>query len=603
MKKKLIKKLCLISFFSLLMVLGLTNGYSSLTNVKEQLISKQNCRTLPNGQEICDDCDKAHDSLTGTSGIHSDKNPPCETRDRDCWPGHVAYYSWGCGCVECSDCDTSEPEPEEYYCYDSSSTFYSLTCSKTSIKKGENASCTCNTTTTHTCYSNTSSSNNIKVDSNSCGQKKITCGDKTTYVDVKCPACYRKNGSAHSYTWAYDSPGSNYTKITSITSEAECKLTDPTIPSHCIQSNTPGEKGKDATSCASSAVLPLDEEKVCSDSITSQFYTINCRETVSADFIPGNLSLKAGQGFVFDVKLSSTYTCEGLFNNTEWNNTYSKLKQGLARANKLPNGSDKNAEVQWYSNKITQLESFYTTYRSNRENYMRGGGATGISDAEAKLVLTYKYKNKNNTLRYTFITKNETSTVDNSQTKYTNNMTLSNGQEVKAFKSKVTKVRNLIPPKVAFNKDGSINTSGSGSSIDGGNHFMTELNTDPGNYSISIEINNLGVNHNGTIKNNNCNLNVHDRDYQYRIIDVNNPFNIQGVAPGENWISNDYDFESTVNSSTWSDNYLYKFDLSKDDIKEIKNSNNNYFNAYLGLCDMPSSTMDAITKKICENLK
>lgn len=598
MKKRFKWRVFLIVAFALLMSISAWKTNSLLKN-NNSFIS-QNCYINERGVEICDDCDKAHDPLTGTSGIQSDKNPECNTRDRDCWPGHVAYYSWGCGCVECATCNNTEPEP---VCVDSTSTSYSISCAKTTIQDNETTTCICQTTTYHTCYANENGSNQITVNPTSCGKQKVVCGDKTAYVDVKCPACYRKNGETPNYVWAYDSPGSNYTKVTNIKTKNDCQLSNPDIPNHCVQSTIPGEKSKEASSCESTATLPLDEEKVCSDSVTSQFYTINCRETISSKFKPGNLALKAGQGFVFDIELSTTYTCEGSFDKTAWNEAYSNLQKGLERANKLPNGSDKTAEIKWYNNKISNLNSFYTSYRITRENYMQGGDSDGISDALAKLKITYKKNKKNNTLSYNFITKDEKTVIDSSNTKYTNNMKLSTGEEVKAFKSKVTKTKNLMPPKVLFNKDGSINTNGVGNTIDGGNHFMIELETDPGNYSFSIEITNLGVNHSGKITNNACNLNVYDRDYLYRIIDVNNPFDIQNLTPGENWISNNYNFENTINSSTWSDNYLYKFDLSKDDIKDIKESNGNYANPYLGICDGKSSIFDDITRKLCNQIK
>ena len=592
MNNKKIVKASLVSLFSILMIVGISKVYNPIT-LNEDYLSK-NC-WYENGRQVCDDCDKAKDPLTGTSGNQSDKNPPCYTRDRDCWPGHVAYYSWGCGCVVCDTCTGgggSTPVDDDDYCTGGTTT-YSITCSAEEVLAGSNSSCSCNKTYSDSCGSNTTTDEK-KVDTTKCGTVEVSCGDKKTYVTVNCPACYRKannNGTAD-YKWANKQP-EGYTKVSGITKQEDCEIN--TVPT-CNASLVSQPKTGNTTSCSGSAAININQGTECNAVATSSYYNISCNETVKADFLPGNLNIRVGQGFRFNIDVVSTNTCEGTFDITAWNNAYKNTNDLIKRAQKANDLSEEN----WYKNIQNDIIKEANNYIKLTQSYKTWNPATDVNDPTAMLQVNYKASKQSKILNLQFTTGSKTGSITSYSQKANN--TLSNGLKVENFKSVKTSTVKLNPPEVYIDKTTGNIVNTNTNAISGGNYFLTDLKSDVGKYDINITVSNLGTSRNSTITNNQCDLGLFDNDLIYRIVDVKNPFNIASITPGANWSNSKYDFENTIKENTWSLESLYKFILSPDDIANIKSSNSMYngSDAYLGVCNTSASTQDSITKKICE---
>ena len=167
----------------------------------------------------------------------------------------------------------------------------------------------------------------------------------------------------------------------------------------------------------------------------------------------------------------------------------------------------------------------------------------------------------------------------------------------------------LTPPRIYLDKNGNEVVQGTTGAIDGGNQFLTDLLADKSEtpYSMSITLSNLGANGNGTITNNQCGLTITEgsNDITYRIIDVGNPFGIESVTPGSNWSNTNFNFRETIDKNTWSGEYLYKFDLTSQDIKNIKEDNSKWsgLSAYRGVCNENETILSREFKeKVCDEL-
>ena len=639
MNNKKIVKASFVSLFSILMIVGISKVYNTV-GWNEGYLSKKNCWINDKGKEVCDDCDKANDPLTGTSGIQSPKNPPCETRDRDCWPGHVAYETWGCHCVSCSTCGSGGYGGGTYYddtptCTGGTST-YAITCSALEVLSGSNSSCSCDITYTDSCGSNTTKTEK-KIDTTKCGMVEVSCGDKKTYVKVNCPACYRKstgNGTAD-YKWANDQPA-GYTKVSGITKQEDCEIN--TVPT-CNASLVSQPKTGNTTSCSGSATININQGTECNSVATSGYYNISCSETVKANFLPGNLNVRVGQGFRFNIDVVSTNTCEGTFDVTAWNNAYKTTNDLIKRAQK----ANDLAEENWYKNIQNEVLEEVNNYVRLTQSYKTWNPATDINEPNANLQINYKASKQSKILNLPFTTGSKTGSVVSYITKSTNILstssntgsntpskpdsprynpkdpgatiwysattsnqnnasTSSNILKVENFKSVKTSTVRLNPPEVYIDKTTGNIVNTNTNAVSGGNYFLTDLKSDIGKYDINITVSSLGASKNSTITNDQCDLGLFDNDIIYRIVDVKNPFNVASITPGANWSNSKYDFENTIKENTWSLESLYKFILSPDDIANIKSSNSMYngSDAYLGVCNTSASTQDSITKKICE---
>lgn len=132
---------------------------------------------------------------------------------------------------------------------------------------------------------------------------------------------------------------------------------------------------------------------------------------------------------------------------------------------------------------------------------------------------------------------------------------------------------------------------------DGGQKFYLDSIQAGGNYKITTKINNLGINKQSSITNENCPLEAVNTSELYRIIDVDNPFvNAARLdSLSNNWKNSKFDFTNITNEKKAT---LYSFNLSKNDIEEIKQDNTKD-GSYLGLCDSKNESSSAINK-VCE---
>ena len=579
------------------------------------------------------------------------KESTCSKQGAGC---SVKYTTCGCSC----ECPTQtytpvyEPDPDPA-CYQLSNGTYSwLTYAPagSTLVSGVNNMDSCNALNPH-CYINSYNQyvwDTLKsgytlvsdvTDDTTCKNKNPACFKKSdgTYVwgtyslnnnytlissatnETACnelnTACYRKEIESqvidgktykkYDYKWTTKDKVPGYTKVDNIKNETDCILEDTSIPNQCLTSSIYSPKSNNASTCSGNTTLSLDDEKVCSSSITNQFYTINCRETINANFKPGNLSVKAGQGFKYNINVTSSNTCAGVFNDTEWNDAYNKAKKLYNRADK----ANDEYEKAWYNKIISDLEDLVINYNNANSNYSNGLVSAGLENLTGQLELKYKANKIDTTLTYSFIKGNTSVFVTDNIPTNKETKTLANNMSVSKFNVTINNSVELIPPKVYLDKNGNEVTQGTPGAIDGGNLFLTDLKTDKSSvpYNMVITLNNLGVNRNGTITNYQCGLIItkESNDITYRIIDVGNPFGIDAVTPGNNWSNTNFNFRETIDKNTWSGEYLYKFDLTSQDIKNIKEDNSKWsgLSAYRGVCNENETILSREFKEtVCDEL-
>lgn len=491
---------------------------------------------------------------------------------------------------------TSEPE-----CIESASVIYSIT-APTEVCKNDKISYFCNQNVIYSCPENWpynySSSTKGDIDTSVVKNVEIKCGNTKKTVKVKnCYACYRKlveqttDYNRYEYTWATSKPsGYEETDL----SEADCN----SIKNVGCQKNALAPNvSKDATSCSGTVSLPLNEKNMCSDSMTNNYYSINCTETVTSNFIPNKLKIKIGQGFKFNINLKSTKVCNGDFNKTAWDSDYNKIQ------NKINKTTGK--EQKWYLKLRTELNNIVSEYKRLTNFYKTWNINDDTSNPEAVLKISYLSNKKNKSLEYRFQNTNKTGRV--LESKNLGAINLVNGEKLEKYSVKIESGVELIPSKVYFDYQGNVTTNNK-DTIDGGNYFLSDLKSDTGKYDISISISKLGTNEKGTINNNQCKLELEEDNRLYRIIDVSNPFDISTVTAGDNWSNVNYNFKDVINEKTWSESSLYVFNLSPTQIKQIKESNASFnvdknFTGYLGLCERNVLKNDPTKEIICDVIK
>ena len=180
--------------------------------------------------------------------------------------------------------------------------------------------------------------------------------------------------------------------------------------------------------------------------------------------------------------------------------------------------------------------------------------------------------------------------------------TLADGKKVTPFTTTVTESYLLQGPEVYLDKSGKVVTDSSQNNlINGGHKFYLDYIKVGNNYKITTRINGLGMNKSSSITNKNCEFMVitNENALKYRIIDTENPFvNTERLnSLNNNWKNSIYDFTNEIKGNT---STLYTFDLSKQDIEEIKDDNVRY-NAYLGLCNS-NSKEHGVIGRICSEI-
>lgn len=465
---------------------------------------------------------------------------------------------------------------------------------------GEQKKFKCNRTIIYQCSGDVVDfSTDENIDTSTEGQVTLTCGNASKIINIKnCnpEACYRKysgNGT-YDYKWTSD-PQSGYNKVDNITKKSDCEMNSPSI---CNASLVSQPKSVNAPTCSGTATLDLSQDTQCNSVAATSFYRINCDEIVKAEFKPGNMNIRVGQGFKYNINVTSNNVCTAIFDASAWNDAYNNINKLINRAKLAGDATEEN----WYKAIRNQIVDTANAYISLNESYKKWNDANDNNNPTATLSISYKVNNTSKVLNSSFIFDSKSGDVNYKQNGI---QTLANGLKVENFISEKKSSVTLTPPKVYINNSTGNIVSSSSNATSAGNYFLTDLKSDTGKYKMSITISNLGASKNSTITNDNCELGISDNDIVYRIIDVRNPFNVASVVPGINWSNDKYNFEKTIKGNTWSLDSLYEFNLTPNEISDIKSSNARYSgsNAYLGVCNDSPTTQDEITKKICEIIK
>ena len=418
------------------------------------------------------------------------------------------------------------------------------------------------------------------------------CGGASADTPDKTPSCYRKvideENHIYDYRWQIDSPGDGYREVSSLNSESACVISNP---NYCSPSNISLEPNVSVNKCDDTLNFDLSDGNTCRIESSSQFYNISCSNNVKVDYKPGfsgnTVYLNQGQGFNYNIDLNITKTCTGVFSENYFNEAYD-------RATALINRAQDDRERNYYQivrNDIVQIANTYNNWVISDDN----------SNVNASVKYLYQEKGKPMSYNQLFLKDDVSSNKDNKNK--TNCRNLRNGTQVCDFSNYKleTKIK-LKPTEVLIDRQSGETTNNVENSLNAGNKIYTSLNIDEGLYPIEIEINNIGGISNFTLNNNRCSINVKKREnnFEYRIIDVENPFLVNsGRSIGKNWLNTTYDYTKTIEKDIWSKKAIYTFNLSKSDITELKNSNSLNRDAYFGSCYKDENQMDSITRKIC----
>lgn len=359
----------------------------------------------------------------------------------------------------------------------------------------------------------------------------------------------------------------------------------------CTSSLIDEPKNENCSTCAGVTKINFSEGKKCVlPSLKTEFYSVVCEEEVDADFRPGDLTLKKGQGFYYGVSVSSTKKCTGKFNKDKWLESYNNA---LSIRDSFKKGTAGYNEANNIIKELTNMVNAYNNWSLDDDTNPYGTISINYKKNNVKVSNYYEFENVVVNEGKGKYTKKETINLKiNGLTNPANFVYTNEGNK---------RVINLIPPVTYIDRiTGEITNSTDG--LNGGNKFYTDINGDVGVQNLVIKISNLGKNKNSSITNEKCNLSVYNENLIYRLIDVGNPFINPTREKGRNWLNNSFNFVNTIKSNIWYLDYLYKFDLPHSDISAIKESNynNKIADSYLGTCHKSYNMQDDITKKICK---
>ncbi len=322
----------------------------------------------------------------------------------------------------------------------------------------------------------------------------------------------------------------------------------------------------------------------CADEDNTAFYTIKCSENIVSDFNNGDLTIKAGQGFAYNIGVNLTKNCSSTFDANKWKKTYEKFQQ-------LKNNTNNEKDRAFYQTILDELESYAKNY--NSWNYASKNTPQALITFNQKITRqgTFNFINQPSESKITKTNNNYVTLMGNLKVQ-----TPFNYEEKKSYSLNLSKVYlDLTTGDVTTSED---------HSIDGGNKIYTNFDVKPGNYTFNIQLKNLGDTK-SSINNNGCVLTVVKSDnLAYRPIEITNPFVNKTRGIGNNWLNNQYGLDFTKVATGYSGK-SYSIVLSSDDINKIRKSNSNYTgsNAYLGTCHKPLDTMDDGGKIICSKIK
>ena len=477
----------------------------------------------------------------------------------------------------------------------------------------------------------------------------------TPWVDNPVPAstvpmgCWRKlNPTATSdynkyiYSWSYGPTNSNYPGwewikegVDGMTQE-KCRTTEPSVCTPTATNMT--KKDNTAKYCSRDPInVNFNSSYGCTEDSAS-FYSITCGDTLKMTYLPEDFRkvldggvvdsrvvyLQPGQGFEFNINMNHTKSCNGTFDGDKFNDSYNKATKYITRASISVTANVKEAkqEYAWY---LGLRDGVCPLNVANCTDNDKSGGIVGIAkeykdkydnlinrrkfvfDYDGTLSFTYKYKGQNKTFTGKFekIDDEEVLSLKNGKVNYTKTMKLSNGISIHNFNYEWNQNTVLRPKNIYFDQHSGEETikTETNKAVDGGRKFYTDIKTDltgKGNYDLNIKVDVYnGSQLISSVKNEKCDLVVYSDDIKYRIINVTNPFVNSTRAIPKNWLNSIANYTKTIKEDTWSGKGLYTFELLRDDIVAIKNSNSNDNNSYLGTCYKESGLRDSAINGVC----
>ncbi len=184
-------------------------------------------------------------------------------------------------------------------------------------------------------------------------------------------------------------------------------------------------------------------------------------------------------------------------------------------------------------------------------------------------------------------------------------VTLKDGNTVSPFTVEILERYELTAPKTYLDNSGKVvkriynNEVDENNEmyLDGGHRFYIDNVEEDSDYKATTIISYLGENKKSSIKNENCQFEIISVQTEaYRIINTKNPFiNDQRLGKlNNNWKNDKFDFTKIIDSDR---EPLFTFNISKEDIANIKVDNMKVAEAYLGTCNEKNHS--EVMSKIC----
>ena len=375
---------------------------------------------------------------------------------------------------------------------------------------------------------------------------------------------------------------------------------------------------KDLLSCTSTAYLND------SSSIDKEYYTKTCLQTddskvtVSVNNLglgEKSFSLTSGAGFPSTIDISNHIKCSYSFNLEKYNNDYNNYQTRLKTAtskreiNSVQGLIDElNKSLESYNNMVnySSKNNINSDLKSYIDNLNKIVPKLNVKYYKTSKIDSIEYINDGNIEKKSLCTNSKTSKVLGTDKNIIINQecTLDVVKKMQLPSSCIDIVKG----------DAVLCNSKSNTQLNGGNSFYPNMQYSGGLISIEIpsEISYFKqkIILDGNIKDNGvyrCSYEMdEEKDVQYRIIDVTDPFltnfSNKTRSIGTNWKNNKYNFTKIIKSDTWTNNPEYTFKISKVNIQNIVKStltDNEKASSYLGNdCYITSSN-----KYVCNFLR
>ncbi len=420
------------------------------------------------------------------------------------------------------------------------------------------------------------------------------------------PMCFRKkDGSMY---WATNKKSSDDYAIPYLT-EDEC-----VDENACVENKFNNKINIDYNCKNDVSTEDVKSKESCSLDATT-YYEFECTESYAVDYNPGLedtvLRVMMGKnnlvnGIDYLVGLKTTKICKGSFNDAIYTAEYNRLSKNINDAKNEKN----EREEAFNSNQLDILKRNVTRYNEIYNNYSNDFNAnlsnTGI---QGTVKLGY-FKEGKSELQYDTI-KLDIEPKDKKVTFGENNeKNLLGDVSVHEFTATIVETYEFSPPQVYLNNIGEVvktvynNQSDEGNDkyINGGHRIYLDKARVGSNYTIDTEITGLGIKKDSSIRNKNCKFDVVESKSSeaYRIINTKNPFINDDRLNNlnNNWKNIVFDFTNVIDSK---EGALYTFDLSREDISNIKADNHSNREAYLGTCNEKSHSN--VMSRICGIIK